>query len=299
MNMKTLLLLGAKGQLGQTFRYHFSSSTLADKYSCVSIDVEELDLSKEETIFSFLTSNGPSVIVNCAAYTAVDAAETETCLAQSINDVAVGKIASWASINLCRLIHISTDFVFDGTKREPYLPLDHARPVGVYGKTKLAGEKHVLDSCDKGIVIRTSWLYSEFGQNFVKTMIKLMMEESELGVVDDQIGSPTSTHSLVNLIFSVIERENFCGILHWCDGASISWYDFALEIQKQAIEQGLLKRRIPLRPLSTEEYETLAVRPAYSVLDRGKTIDQFGVIASSWRAELGMVINRMTENIGS
>ena len=265
----------------------------------MSIDVEELDLSKEETIFSFLTSNGPSVIVNCAAYTAVDKAETETRLAKSINDKAVGKIAGWASINLCRLIHISTDFVFDGTKREPYLPLDHARPVGVYGKTKLAGEKQVLDLCDKGTVIRTSWLYSEFGQNFVKTMIKLMMEKSELGVVDDQIGSPTSTHSLVNLIFNVIERENFCGILHWCDGASISWYDFAVEIQKQAFEQGLLNRKIPLRPLATEEYKTLAVRPAYSVLDRGKTIDQFDVIASDWRAELGKVINRMTENIGS
>ncbi|OUT95681.1 MAG: dTDP-4-dehydrorhamnose reductase [Flammeovirgaceae bacterium TMED32] len=296
--MKKLLLLGANGQLGRTFLSHFRDSDLAGKYFLRAVDIDEVDLTRKEPILSFLSSYEPSLIINCAAYTAVDVAETEFELAKKINDEAVGSLSAWASSNLCRMLHISTDFVFDGSKKEPYLPTDQASPIGVYGKTKLAGEKHILKSLSGGVVVRTSWLYSEFGQNFVKSMIRLMTEKPELSIISDQIGSPTSTHSLVHLLFQLVEHDSFSGILHWCDGASISWYDFAVEIQRQAFERGLLTGAIPLKPITTEEYPTLAARPCYSVLDRGDTLQQFDINALDWRAELGKVINRISESSG-
>ena len=294
MTMKKILLTGASGQLGKTFNLHFAHSYLLEKYSLLAFDRSEFDLSKEESISSFLSLYKPSVIINCGAYTAVDDAETESELAIKVNDEAVGRISSWASENDCRLIHISTDFVFDGASKKPYLPTDPAVPIGVYGKTKRAGEKHVLDSlADSGVIIRTSWLYSEFRRNFVRTMIRLMSEKPDIGIVKDQIGSPTSTHSLARVILKVIEQRNIYGILHWCDGASISWYDFALEIQRVAHEHGLLEKKIPLKPLMTLHYPTKAARPSYSVLDRNLTLEKLGMINTDWRIELEKVVKRI------
>ena len=292
--MKKILLTGAKGQLGQTFLSHFAQSSLSRKYTLIASDRNDMDLTRLESILSFLSLNKPSVIVNCGAYTAVDIAETEFELAKKVNDEAVGYISNWSSENDCRLIHISTDFVFDGVKRDPYLPSDVACPRGVYGKTKFAGEERILKSHnDNGVIVRTSWLYSEFRQNFVKTMIRLMAEKPDLSVVQDQVGSPTSAHSLVDILLKVIEYQSFSGILHWCDGASISWYDFALEIQKLAFRHGLLKREIAIKPLMTDDYSSLAERPSYSVLDRSHTLEKLGVIATDWRVELEEVIERI------
>ena len=170
--MEKILLTGANGQLGQTFNLHFEHSRLKEKYMLLAIDRNDLDLTKEESIYSFLSCYMPSIIINCGAYTAVDEAEIESELARKINDEAVGRISGWASENACRLIHISTDFVFDGAAEKPYLPGDLASPTGVYGKTKLAGEKHILNSlAESGVIIRTSWLYSEFSNNFVKSIL--------------------------------------------------------------------------------------------------------------------------------
>ena len=289
--MNKLLLTGAEGQLGQTFQAYFSSSDLSQKYHLLTADIQEMDLRKKKSISDFLESNIPSLIVNCGAYTSVDTAELEVEAARKVNDHAVSCIARWASENSCRVIHISTDFVFDGRKTEPYSPCDETNPLGAYGETKLAGESHILELLPKrGLVLRVSWLYSEYGHNFVKTMIELMKRKSELGVVNDQIGSPTSTHSLVRVLFSLIEHRTINGVFHWCDGAAISWYDFAIEIQRQAYKHGLLAREIPIKPLTTKDYPTAAVRPRYSVLQRDITLEKSGLHVTNWQAELTTVV---------
>ena len=295
--MEKILLTGAKGQLGQTFLLHFTRSDLTKKYTLIPSDRNDMDLTDNESIFSFLSLYKPSVIMNCGAYTAVDKAETECELAKKINDEAVGYISDWTSKNDCRLIHISTDFVFDGKKGAPYVPADTASPTGVYGQTKLAGEERILNSLtERAVIIRTSWLYSEFRQNFVKTMIRLMAEKPDLAVVNDQVGSPTSAHSLARVLIKTLEHQSFSGILHWCDGASISWFDFALEIQKLTSRHGLLKREVILKPLMTEDYPSLAKRPSYSVLDRSCALDHLELPATDWRVELEKVIERILKN---
>ena len=292
--MEKLLVTGANGQLGRTFLQYFAESNLSRRYVALPCDRHNMDLRNEKTVRSFLSTHQPSMIINCGGYTAVDKAEVEPEIAQKVNSDAVAYISMWASKNKCRVIHISTDFIFDGRKSRPYLTTDPAHPSGVYGKTKLEGEKQIKRILPRsGVIIRTSWLYSEYRNNFVKTMIKLMEKESSVGVVSDQIGSPTSTHSLVALILKVIEKEGFYGVLHWCDGACISWYDFALEIQRQAVKHGILKRKTLVKPIVSSEYKTLAVRPPYSVLSRGDTIRQFPMTALDWKMELNEVLGRI------
>ena len=297
--MKKILLMGANGQLGNAFRKCFAESELVNEWTLQETDIDEMDLTSNEPVLSFLASRAPSVIVNCAGYTAVDKAEQEVKLAKKVNDIAVGNITKWACFNSCRVVHISTDFVFDGNKSEPYLPSDQPNPIGVYGRTKVAGEKHVLELGSQGVIVRTSWLYSEFCSNFVKTMIDLMRKKSDLDIVNDQIGSPTSAHSLSRLLIKVIGHENFYGILHWCDGASVSWFDFAMEIQRQAFNLGLLKTKIPLKPIKTEQYPTSAKRPKYSVLERNCSKELFNVATKNWKDELQEVITRISEKVGS
>jgi dTDP-4-dehydrorhamnose reductase len=186
--------------------------------------------------------------------------------------------------------------VFDGTKSVPYLPTDNACPLSVYGSSKLAGEAALQSRLpDKHTIIRTSWLYSEYGKNFVQTMLRLMKQKDELGVVADQVGSPTSTHSLVALLLTMLSQGIKPGIYHWTDGASISWYEFAQAIQQEAIDQGLLKKKIPIKPLTTKEYPAPAVRPAYSVLDRSKILSDIGMQATDWQQELRLVIKQVAK----
>jgi len=266
-------------------------SFLSQRYELIRIDIKELNFLFRDVIPKKLSELSPSVIVNCAAYTNVDKAEQEFELAKNINDDAVSIIAKWASQNQCRLVHISTDYVFDGSKNQPYTPSDNPNPLCIYGKTKLAGEMHVLEMPKKGgVVIRTSWLYSEFGSNFVKSMLKLMSEKQELSIVSDQVGSPTSSHSLVKVIFEVLNNKLSSTILHWTDGASISWYDFACEIQRQAYDQRILIKKIPIKPIKSSAYKSVATRPTYSVLDRREILDQLNLKPSNWENELGRVL---------
>ena len=291
-----ILLTGAKGQLGHTFSVLFEHSELSKRYKLQTIDVEEVDFTDSNSIHSALSGYAASIIVNCGAYTAVDQAERHGDLAEKINCEAVAIMTEWAQKERAKLIQISTDFVFDGNKRTPYRPDDLTNPLGVYGRTKLAGEEHVLNNPGRsGLVIRTSWLYSEFCSNFVKTMIRLMKSEEEIKVVNDQVGSPTSTRSLVTLIFRMIGNKTTSGIFHWSDGAEITWYDFAIEIQKQAFDEGILKSKIPIRPTETSAYPTLAKRPPYSVLDRRKTVEEFGLSGMSWKEELNRVIGEIAK----
>ena len=296
MNKERLLLTGAKGQLGCTFSALFERSDLINEYGLQKVDIEELDFTDTHSISSTLSFYNPSTIINCGAYTAVDQAERHHDLAEKINSEAVAIMTEWAQEERARLIQISTDFVFDGNKRTPFRPEDLTKPLGVYGRTKLAGEECVLNNLGRsGLVIRTSWLYSEFGSNFVKTMIILMKSKEEINVVNDQVGSPTSTRSLVALIFRIIGNKTASGIFHWSDGAEITWYDFAIEIQKQAFDEGILKSKIPIRPTETSAYPTLAKRPPYSVLDRRKTVEEFGLSGMSWKEELNRVIGEIAK----
>ncbi len=285
-----LLLTGSQGQLGTTLQQYWPGSALSEQYQLHCVDVENLDLTNQPALAEYLDQLEPSVIVNAAAYTAVDRAEEERELAFRVNEKVVADLARWCNSNSAVLCHISTDFVFDGSADSPYATEAGTNPVSVYGASKLAGEQQVQALLpDSSTIVRTSWLYSEYGSNFVKTMLRLMAEKDALGIVADQIGSPTSTHSLVNFLFRCIESKLF-GLFHWSDGDEISWYDFAVAIQQAGIEFGLLDEAIPLNRLTTAEYPTPAARPAYSVLDRSKATELLDETPNSWREELFRVV---------
>jgi dTDP-4-dehydrorhamnose reductase len=248
----------------------------------------DLDIADAAAVHSTLDALQPALIINAAAYTAVDKAESETEAAFAINERGVANLAAYSK---CPLIHLSTDFVFDGAAGTPYAENAATAPLSVYGKSKLAGEKALLAQKPDAMIIRTSWLYSEHGSNFVKTMLRLMSERDVLSIVNDQIGSPTSTHSLAAVVCSAASTQlNVAamrkGIFHWSDGASITWFDFAVEIHTQALALGLLKSPCTLKPIPTSEYPTPAARPLYSVMSRARALAEFDCPTNTWQAEL-------------
>ena len=237
----------------------------------------------------------PRFIINAAAYTAVDKAEEEPGLAHLINEASVRRMAAYAHANNARLIHLSTDFVFDGTNQSPYLPGDPTAPLAEYGASKLAGELAALQEAPEAtMIIRTAWVYSEHGNNFVKTMLRLMSEKPALGVVDDQRGSPTYAGNLANMIWQIHEHDLFTpGIYHWTDEGNITWCDFARAIQEEALASGLLKKAIPINPITTDDYPTPAARPAYSVLNNTKLARLLGIEPTPWRQNLKLMLSRL------
>ena len=293
MTSPLILVTGANGQLGQTISRLWSEFPLS-QYQFNALGRSELDLNQAESAVAVLAELKPSVIINAAAYTQVDKAESKSIDAHRVNAEAVGRIAAWSGDNDARLIHISTDFVFDGASKTPYEPGQPANPLGVYGASKLAGEQQIQALVkQRSAIIRTSWLYSEYGNNFVTTMLRLMEEKDRLSIVDDQCGSPTSTHGLAALIFAMILKRDAVGIYHWTDGGCISWFEFALEIQRQGVQEGLLSKAIPISPISTSEYPTPAQRPAYSVLDRSLTLADFDCPSDDWQAQLNRVLKEI------
>ena len=297
---KTLALTGAKGQLGKTIQACWASNPLSDEYVLECFDRSQLDITSAASVSEILNSKDIDCIINAAAYTAVDKAESDPDSAQAVNELGAENLARWCGNNNAYLIHVSTDFVFSGSKAEPYLPKDVCDPQSVYGKTKQAGEVSILELLpQRSIVVRASWLYSEYGNNFVKTMLRLMAEKESLAVVNDQIGSPTSTHSLANFLITAVADKKHSGIFHWSDGGEISWYDFAVAIQEEGLKVGLLGRQTPIAPISTAEYPTPAKRPAYSVLDRSQSVLDYDLRTSSWREELVAVINRLSSEFKS
>ncbi len=296
MNKPSILVTGSQGQLGLTLAHYWSASDLATKFELLLYDIDEMDLTSTSAVNQELDRVTPHIIVNTAAYTAVDKAETERDAAFAVNESAVANLADWAAAHDCRIVHISTDFVFDGRQDSPYGPEDAVAPLSIYGASKLAGEQQLAARLpDNHVIVRTSWLYSEYGKNFVKTMLRLMQQQKELGVVADQIGSPTSTHTLAAFVLRLLSQEAAPGIYHWTDGASISWYEFAVAIQREYVNQGMLNRKVMINPLTTAEYPTAATRPAYSVLDRSKALLEFEMEASSWQEELGQVVTRIKQ----
>lgn len=286
-----IVLLGANGQLGQTLQQHFISLNR----DVLALGRDDLDIRDETALRKKLGELAPDVIINAAAYTAVDQAETDDLDARAANAAGPKHLARWAKENDSWLLHISTDFVFSGRNHRPYTPDDQTDPLSIYGRTKLEGELHVRYLApDNSLVLRTSWVYSQYGRNFLSTMLRLMAEKDSLNVVDDQIGTPTSTLGLARCIVAAAEKRP-TGILHWTDAGVASWYDFAVAIQDEAVNLGLLSRAIPINPIPTTAYPTPARRPAFSVLDKAETIAALDCHPQHWRRELVHVMQQLTE----
>jgi len=265
-----ILITGAKGQLGTELSKLLPNAVLAD--------VDALDITDFEAVKKFVNAHSIETIVNCAAYTAVDKAEDEEALAAKINIDGPRNLAQTG----CKIIHISTDYVFDGLGHKPYTPEDLPQPISVYGKTKLAGEKAVLENAKVAVVIRTAWLYSPYGNNFVKTMRRLGAEKESLNVVADQIGSPTYAADLAQAVVAVLPQMNESnkGVYHYTNEGVCSWYDFATEI----VNLSGLKCKV--RPIPGSLYPTKAIRPFYSVLDKAKIKETFNIEIPHWKESL-------------
>ncbi len=277
-----IAITGRNGQLG--YELEQLANVFADRFTFVLADRNLLDLERASSIADFFQQYHPAYFINCAAYTAVDKAETEQEAAYLINAEAVGIIAQQCRIHDCTLIHISTDYVFSGNGTEPYLTDTPADPVNYYGYTKWLGEKLALENNPRTLIIRTSWVYSSHGNNFVKTMLRLMKERPEIKVVSDQTGSPTYAADLAAMILQVISELNngniHYGIYHYSNEGVISWYDFAMAIHDA---QGFSCKVLPI---PTTAYPTPAKRPAYSVMDKGSLVNDFGIHVKNWKESL-------------
>lgn len=276
--MKNILVTGANGQLGNEMRV---LSAEHKEHNYFFTDVAELDICNEQAVMAFVKEYDIHVIVNCAAYTAVDKAEDNMELCTKLNSDAVGYLAKAAENNQAEFIQISTDYVFDGTNHLPYKESDATCPNSVYGVTKLAGEKNALEYCKKTMIIRTAWLYSTFGNNFVKTMIRLGKERETLGVVFDQMGTPTYARDLARAIFAAIYKGVVPGVYHFSDEGVCSWYDFTKAIHRIA---GVTTCKV--NPLHTDEYPAKAPRPNYSVLDKTKIKNTYDIEIPHWEESL-------------
>ncbi len=280
-----ILITGCNGQLGNEMQL------LQAKYAqhtWFNTDVNELDITDKDAIECFVEANHIDGVVNCAAYTAVDKAESDPLLAKKLNAdapaflaEAVGKQGGW-------IVQVSTDYVFDGTKHTPYVETDSTCPNSVYGQTKLEGEQAVTKLCPNAMIIRTAWLYSEFGNNFVKTMIRLGKEREQLGVIFDQVGTPTYAHDLASVIMTAIDKGIKPGIYHFSNEGVTSWYDFTKSIHRIA---GI--NTCHVMPLHTAEYPTPASRPAYSVLDKTKIKVAYSINIPHWEESLAKCIAKL------
>ena len=284
--MKNILITGANGQLGNEMRV---LSAEYPEYAYFFTDVAELDICDEQAVMEFVQANDIHVIVNCAAYTAVDKAEENVELCTKLNADAVGYLAKAAEACGAEFIQISTDYVFDGTAHVPYRESASTCPNSVYGHTKLAGEQNALTLCSRSMVIRTAWLYSTFGNNFVKTMIRLGHERDSLGVIFDQVGTPTYARDLARAIFVAICQGVVPGVYHFSNEGVCSWYDFTKAIHRLA---GIVDCKV--KPLHTEEYPTLAKRPHYSVLDKTKIKKIYNTEVPYWEDSLKECIDALS-----
>ncbi len=281
-----ILVTGANGQLGNEMQV---LSVEHPQHTYFFTDVQELDICNEQAVHAFVRDNAIDFLVNCAAYTAVDKAEDNIEFCDKLNHVAPGYLADAAESCGAALIHVSTDYVFDGTAHIPYTEDAPTCPNSVYGRTKLAGEEVVRSRCKRAVILRTAWLYSEYGNNFVKTMLRLGYERSFLGVVFDQIGTPTYAGDLARTIFTIIEQGVVSGTYHFSNEGVCSWYDFTLAIHRLA---GITTCKVS--PLHTDEYPAKAPRPHYSVLDKTKIKQTYGIDIPHWETSLADCIVRLS-----
>ena len=286
--MKKVIITGADGQLGYELQ-----RTVPSGYQCIATDKDQLDITNASEVEAFINKHQPQIIINSAAYTAVDKAEEETELAIAINTTGAENLAKVAKVNDIKLIQISTDFVFDGKACSPYLVDAPTQPDGYYGKTKRDGDVKVQEILgENAFIIRTSWLYSAHGNNFVKTMLRFMKERDELGIIADQVGTPTWANSLAKAVWQAVEK-NITGIHHWSDAGVASWYDFAYAIMEEGVLLGLLDKPITLNAITTADYPTPASRPCYSVLDKTSTWKALEMKSDHWRVALRQMMKEL------
>lgn len=280
-----ILVTGANGQLGKELK---QLELQYPQFEFIFLSREDLPIHHFELVRNFFKGYHPKYLINCAAYTAVDRAETEKDLAFQVNGEAVGVLAAVCKEYGTKFLHVSTDYVFDGTASAPYREDAITNPQSVYGASKLEGEKEALHFNSESIIIRTSWVYSEYGRNFVKTMIKLMKEKDQLYVVNDQIGSPTYAADLADAIMQIISSAKWSpGIYHYSNEGVISWFDFAVAIRD------LTGSTCKVTAIPTTSYPTPAKRPVYSVLDKSKIAGTYGICLKAWKDSLRSCLNRL------
>ena len=286
--MLNVLVTGSNGQLGSDIK----ELSIDYKYNFYFTDRNELDISNPHAITEFVNNNNINTIINCAAYTAVDKAESDADMADKINHLAVKYLAKISKEKNIKLIHISTDYVFDGANHMPYVESDKTNPNGVYGKTKLDGEKAMQEiNPENSIIIRTSWVYSSYGNNFVKTMLRLGKEKEQLGVIFDQVGTPTYARDLAKAILGIIPniKNEKVEIYNYSNEGVLSWYDFAKEIMH------MTKSTCQVNPIETKEYPTPAKRPHYSLLNKSKIKNEFNITIPYWKDSLDKCLQKMGE----
>ncbi len=289
MRKPVVLVTGSKGQLGSEFSLIASSNEFL---SFLFVDKEEVDISNEKKLNDYLSQFKVDYIINCAAYTAVDLAENEQEISKNVNELAPLFLAKYCKQNKSRLIHISTDYVFDGKSNQQIAETSPTNPLSIYGLTKLAGEKRIQETLSNAYIFRTAWVYSVFGKNFVKTMLSLGSQKDQLNVVVDQVGTPTCARDLASAILRVIknieEGNDVPGVYHYSNEGVTSWYDFAVAIFELA---GIECR---VNPIPSAAYPTPAVRPAFSVLDKTKIKQTFKIDIPHWRVSLSKTIIELT-----
>ena len=293
--MKKVLVTGKGGQLAWELE-----QTCPSGIELISLGIEELDITQQGKVNELLRAHSPDVVINAAAYTAVDKAESDQATAYAVNDKGSEHLAVTCKEIGAKLIHVSTDFVFDGTKATPYQTDDTPNPINVYGDSKLQGDIKVSQilGADAAIV-RTAWVYSANGNNFVKTMLRLMAEKEQLGIVYDQVGTPTWAKGLAKMIWALVAKTTepnaatATQIYHWTDAGVTSWYDFAVVIQELAIEKAMLDKAIPVRPIPASAYPTPAKRPSFSVIDKTSAEQASGVETVHWRKQLSAMLDEL------
>jgi dTDP-4-dehydrorhamnose reductase len=276
-----VLITGAGGQLGRALIALAPDGTVVH-----GVRHEQLDIAEAPAVESLIRECRPDVLINAAGFTRVDDAEKEPQTAERANATGPAVLAAACRGAGAWLLHVSTDYVFDGHQSHPYAAAAPVNPLGIYGKTKLAGERAVTRELpERNTVVRTSWLYAAEGRNFLTTMLRLMRSRPQLTVVSDQIGAPTSVAGLARVLWALAQRRP-AGLYHWCDSGVASWYDFAVAIAEEAVSLGVLAARPAIMPISSAEYPTAAPRPAYSLLDKRDTERLLGLVASHWRCAL-------------
>lgn len=287
---KVIALIGANGMLASMIQGKQQTG-----YRIVPFDLPEFDLTDEGQVRRVLSELTPNIIINCAAYTNVDGCETQQQIAMQVNGDGPGYLAAVARDIDAVLLHISTDFVFDGTKRTPYVETDPTGPLSIYGASKLRGEQQVLESGLKNyFIVRTSWLYGPGGHNFVETILRLATEREELRIVSDQVGTPTYTGDLTNAVFSLLETNDF-GIYHFSNTGQCSWYDFAEEIVHQSRVLGYELRVRQIEPIMTEDYPLPARRPACSMFSKAKLVSATDMVVPDWKSSLQVYLQSRTK----
>ncbi len=283
-----VLITGAGGQLGQAL-----ATAVPRGVEILACDRASLDICDAGAVSAAIKAFEPRLLINAAAYTAVDKAESDPAGSFAVNEHAVGVLATAAREARARLLHVSTDFVFDGAASSPYAPDSPTAPLGVYGESKLAGEILALESAADCLVMRTGWVYAATGHNFMLTMLRLHRERDELRVVADQVGTPTAAHSLAQALWAAAARPDLTGIYHWSDAGVCSWYDFAVAIGEEAAQRELIDEPARVLPIATHEYPTPAQRPAYSVLDKSASWRDLDIAPVHWRTQLGHTLDQL------